>query len=338
MTNCQTTGQDSTATTKVCWFDILLADDFVLTELAGIVDVLMIANRVSVRPVFGWTYRSLSGGNVRSRTGAQVKTEKIPARVTSDYLFVLGNSDPDNPKLSVGSVLRKYTFRGVKVFLLAEAASRYITEYGAQHQMLTTHWENSALLRERRGVFDAETALAVEDGRIVTCAGMEATVDITLSLIRRHVSSATQMTVSDILLHERIRDFSTQQPFSGARGSNTGDAELDHCIELMSSNIDDPLPIRELVRLLGISSRSLERKFRSYLNATPNTYYRALRLAKANNLLLNTTLSVREVGLACGFGAGFSGLYKSFFGTTPLAMRKERLAAQFASGSFRDNR
>ena len=108
------------------------------------------------------------------------------------------------------------------------------------------------------------------------------------------------------------------------KGTNTGDKELDDCIELMTANIEEPLPIHELVRLLGISNRSLERKFRTFLDTTPNTYYRELRLSKANNLLLNTTLSVREIGLACGFGSGFSGLYKSFFGVTPLAMRKQR--------------
>lgn len=313
---------------QIWQFDILLADDFVLTELAGIVDVLMIANRVSVRPLFEWTYLSANGGFVRSRTGVFVETEKPVARPRADYLFVVGNSNPDNPALSVGNQIRSYTYRNAQVFLLAEAASRYITEYGDRHTSLTTHWENSALLKERTGAFSAGSALATEDGRVVTCAGMEATLDVTLTLIGRHVSSAAKMTVADIFLHERIRDYSTQQPFSGVKGTNTGDKELDDCIELMSANIEEPLPINELVRLLEISNRSLERKFRTYLNTTPNTYYRELRLAKANNLLVNTTLRVREVGLACGFGAGFSGLYKGFFGMTPLAMRKARRQAR----------
>ena len=169
--------------------------------------------------------------------------------------------------------------------MLAEAASRYIAEFGDKHAALTTHWENSALQRERHIAFQAGSALAVQDGSIVTCAGMGATVDITLALIGRHVSAAIRNTVADILLHERIRDYSTQQPYSGTRGSQTGDAELDECIELMSANIEDPLPINEIVRLLEISNRSLERKFRTYLDTTPNTYYRELRLAKANNLL-----------------------------------------------------
>lgn len=307
--------------------DIILADDFVLTELAGIVDVLMIANRISAQPVFDWTYLSINGGYVKSRTDAYVDTQKLSARPCAEYMFAIGCSDPDSPALSLGRHVQAYTYRNAQVFLLAEAASRYISEHGERHAAVTTHWENSSLLRERSGLFEAGTALAVEDGSIVTCAGMSSAIDITLALIGRHVSSAVKLTVADIMLHERIRDYATQQPFSGLRGSNTGDPELDRCIELMSNNIDEPLPINALVRILGLSNRSLERKFRTYLDTTPNTYYRELRLARANNLLLNTTLSVQEIGLACGFGGGFSGLYKSFFGITPLAMRKERRKA-----------
>lgn len=312
------------AITRIIQFDILVAEDYVLTELAGVVDVLMIANRVSVAPLFKWAFRSLSGGYIRSRTGVLVDTQKMPERPDADYLFVIGNSDPDNPALSVGNEVKKYTYRNAQVFLLAEAASRYINEHGARHHALTTHWENSVVLRERQGVFDAQSALAVEDGAVVTCAGMGSTVDVALAVVGRHVSSAVKMTVADILLHERIRDFSTQQPYSGVKATFTGDAELDDCVELMSANIEEPLPINELVRLLKISNRSLERKFRTYLETTPNTYYRELRLSKANNLLMNTTMSVREIGMACGFGSGFSSLYKSFFGKTPLTVRKQR--------------
>ena len=305
-------------------FDILVAPDYVLIEVAGLVEVLSIANRVSVPPMFSWTYRSKSGGAVRSRTGAVLETEPMPGKPDADYLFVIGNTDPDNPALSVGRCVSDYTYRGSQVFLLAEAASRYIGEHGDAGLIHTTHWENTMMLRERQAAFDARSLIAVEDGQIVTCAGMGATTDIALSVVGRHVSSVAKRTIADVMLHERIRDFSTPQPFGGVVGTFTGDRDLDQCIDLMQSNIEEPLPIRDLVENLGISSRSLERKFKSHLNSTPNTYYRELRLNRASNLLANTTLSVRDVGLACGFSNGFSSLYKSFFGITPHALRKQR--------------
>ncbi|MEX0319536.1 MULTISPECIES: GlxA family transcriptional regulator [unclassified Ruegeria] len=305
-------------------FDIIVADGFVLTELAGVVDVLRIANRVCPMPPFTFTYRSLKGGLVSSSAGAYVPTDPIPAQPRADYVFVIGNTDPDNPELSLARVISDYTYRDAKVFLLAEAASRYIKDKGAEDH--ATHWENASFLRERGAGFDAKFSIATEHGPVVTCAGMGATVDVALAVIGRHISGAARMTVADIMLHENIRDFSSMQPFSGIKTTTTGDQTLDQCIKIMQANIEEPVPINELVNALGLSNRSLERKFKSYLGTTPNGFYREMRLAKANNLLLNTTMSVREIGLACGFPNGFSAVYKSFYGITPFVLRRQRRA------------
>mgnify|MGYP005988904095 CR=1 FL=1 len=304
--------------------DILVSDGFVLIEVAAIVDVIRIANRVSAQPVFTWGYCSAHGGPIESRCRAFVNTDPYVDRPTADYAFVIGNSNPDAPALSLSSVINAYTYRNARVFLLAEAASRYIAEHPNAELAHTTHWENSALLRERTGVFDARNTIATQHGSVVTCAGMGATIDIALSVVGQHISAAATMTVADIFLHEKIRDFASLQPFSGLKSTATGDRELDKCLDLMQANIEEPLPIQTIVASIGISNRSLERKFRAHLNTTPNTYYRELRLAKANNLLLNTSLSVREIGMACGFSSGFSGLYKSFYKITPAVMRRQR--------------
>lgn len=305
-------------------FDILVAPGFVVSELAAIVDALNIANRVTAQNLFSWQFVSRKGGPVASRTRVTVDAQTVPAKPNADYLFVIGNTDPDAPDLSYGGAISTYTFRGAQIFLLAEAASRYISETGGDPRRHTTHWENTALLRERLGSFDTGATLAVEEGQVVTCAGMSATLDIILAVISRHISAAATRMVADIFLHEMIRDFGTRQPFSGLSSTTTGDTELDQCLDLMQANIEEPLSIHEICDLIQVSNRSLERKFRSFLNATPATYYRELRLSRANNLLLNTTMSVQEIGIACGFPSGFSGLYKNAFGITPLALRKSR--------------
>ncbi|MEM7089791.1 MAG: helix-turn-helix domain-containing protein [Pseudomonadota bacterium] len=303
-------------------FDILVAPGFVLLELAALVDVLRVANRVCPVPRFTYTYRSLRGGPVSSSSDACVSTDPVLPHPKAEYLFVIGNSDPDHPDLSLGRIVSDYTYRGAQVFLLAEAASRYIDEQGADD--LATHWENASFLRERGARFQAKLSIATEQGAVVTCAGMGATADIALAVIGRHISGPAKMTVADIMLHENIRDFSSMQPFSGVKTTATGDAKLDQCIKLMQANIEEPVQIHQLVDQLNLSNRSLERKFKTVFGTTPNGFYREMRLARANNLLLNTTMSVREIGLACGFPNGFSSVYKSFFGVTPFVMRRKK--------------
>jgi len=312
----------------LCYCDILVTDGFVLTEMAAVSDALRITNRVNATPLFSWTFRSAQGGPVASPSGATVMTEPFSDKARPEYVFAIGNAAANAPALSMGPTIRRYVHSGAQVFLMAEAASRHLKERGGEANGLVTHWENAVVLRERLELFGTGSALASRDGQVVTCAGMGATLDVVLSVIGRHVPSATLMTVRSIFLHEQIRDFSTRQTAEGATSGATGDANLKRAVAIMQNRIEDPIPIGDLVKTLGISSRSLERKFRAHLGTTPKTYYRQLRLTRANNLLLNTSMSVQEVGLATGFSGGLTPIYKQFFGATPLEMRRRRRKAE----------
>ena len=302
--------------------DLLLTEGFVLTEYAGVVDQLRLANRIGLKQFFSWRSLSARGGPVACPSDAVVQTVPFETYPEADYVFAVGNSDPAHPDLSMGRVIDTYLSRGTKVILLAEAASRFIGERGDQG--LTTHWENRAVLQENIGLEETTQVLATEQGQIITSAGMGSTVDVVLTIMARHIPAATVAAVADVLLHDRIRDLGTLQPFGGSGASLTGDKELDDCIALMQANIEEPLPIAELVRLVGVSSRSLERRFRDKLASRPAEYYRALRLNKANNLLLNTTMPINEIALACGFPSGFTPPYRAMFGLTPQAARKKK--------------
>lgn len=305
-------------TSVVC--DIIVAEGFVLTELAGVVDVLRLANRVSGRQIFDWCYRSLRGGHCGSSAGAVVDTDRITEKSSATYVFVLGNADPTHPHLALGPIISTYIWRQARVILLAEAASRYIAEQRNNCAKHTTHWENRTVLQEQ-GMFETRAALVSDEGPVITCAGMGATVDVTLSIVAKTVSPAAMTMVADILLHERVRHFQTLQPYAGRARRVTGDLDVDTCIAQMQDHIEEPLTIAEIVADLDISQRSLERKFHTHLGRSPNAYYRQLRLTKANNLLLNTQMPIHEVGLACGFPSGFSGIYKQSFGKTPRDAR-----------------
>jgi transcriptional regulator GlxA family with amidase domain len=174
-------------------------------------------------------------------------------------------------------------------------------------------------------LFETGAALAADDGVVMTCAGMGATVDMMLSIAALHLSSAAMMTVADVLLHERIRHFNTLQPYAGRAVHAMGDDDLDVCVGLMQSNIEVPLPIETIATQAKVSKWSLERKFHKIMQTTPNGYYRELRLAHANNLLLNTNMTIQEIGLATGFSSGFARVYRTVFGMTPYASRQKRI-------------
>ena len=311
------------AKAQVATFDILVTDGFVLTEFAAIVDVLRAANRIRGYVPFDWTVRSVKGGKVESGAGAFVDTLPVSERPDADYLLVLGNADPKCAELSYGPLINLYTFRKIQVFLFAEAASRYICENPDKSSDLTTHWENGAVLQENQSMSDTSYTLASRDGLIVSCAGMGATIDVVLAIVGRYMSQAAVLNIADIHLHHKIRDFGTLQPFDRRSSPTTGDRGLDRCLDLMQAHTEDPMQISQLVSELGISGRSLERKFKEHLKTTPHKFYRELRLNKANNLLLNTDMTIQEIGLACGFASGFTSFFKERFGVTPTFRRRQ---------------
>ena len=77
---------------------------------------------------------------------------------------------------------------------------------------------------------------------------------------------------------------------------------------------------------LGGHRRQLERIFKQYLNRVPSQYYLELRLNKARQMLMQTSKSIIQIGLSCGFSSGphFSSAYRNFFGATPREDRNQR--------------
>jgi transcriptional regulator GlxA family with amidase domain len=96
----------------------------------------------------------------------------------------------------------------------------------------------------------------------------------------------------------------------------------------MEQNLENPVPRAELARTANVSLRQLERLFRLHLGRSLGEHYLALRLDRARDLLRQTSLSVLETGLACGFASAshFSRAYRLRFCHSPRAERAPETA------------
>jgi len=83
--------------------------------------------------------------------------------------------------------------------------------------------------------------------------------------------------------------------------------------------------VRDILRELPVSRRSLEIQFRRYLGRSPAEEIRRVRLERGRELLARGDLSVSEIAAACGFANGtrFGVAFRKRFGKTPLAYRKQ---------------
>ena len=305
--------------------DIILSDGFVMTELSGVVDVLRLANRVVDKKMFTFRYVSPEAGVVKSSADTWLNASALSNSPDADIAVFLGNSDLNFTSREIEKAVHKYRYTNAKVVLLAEAAAIYISANSDDGFGHTTHWENRLLLEERSGLYDIAPSLAVSTDKIVTCAGLVSTYDIMLQIVAGYLSKAKLLTISSILLLDKVRSFETRQPGAMDALSAGKDSHIDQAIKMMQSNIEEPLKTTELAKVLGQTTRSLERQFLRHLGRSPGRFYRELRLIRAQNFLANTDMSILEIAAACGFGSNFGKIYKAYYGKTPRETRKERL-------------
>ena len=94
----------------------------------------------------------------------------------------------------------------------------------------------------------------------------------------------------------------------------------------MKNNFQRPVYLEELARLASVSNATLMRHFRASFGCTPMEYLRSLRLRHAAELLLNSSLSVKEISDMSGFvtQAYFFRAFRRNYGVSPAGFRKTR--------------
>jgi transcriptional regulator GlxA family with amidase domain len=193
----------------------------------------------------------------------------------------------------------------------------------------TIHWPYTGLFAERFPNIVVSSHIFEIDRERVTAAGGNAAQDLLLALITAHHGQEMTADVMDQLGIERARSHDERQrvPLSARIGG--GQPKLTEAVSLMEANFEEPLPTEEIARLVGVSRRQLERLFKQHLDSLPSRYYLEMRLTRARQLLRETSQSILQIGLSCGFSSGphFSSAYRGHFGMTPRDERSRRLTA-----------
>lgn len=195
------------------------------------------------------------------------------------------------------------------------------------------HWRMLEEFRERFPAVLAGTRLfELDEGRL-SSSGCAIT-DLFLTLVSEQHGPDLAALVAEDLNVERIRAGSEQQrvPLRNRLGSTH--PKLTQAVILMEANIEEPLTTDEIARHVCVSRRQLERIFKQYLNSVPSQYYLELRLNRARQMLQQTSKSIIQIGLSCGFSSGphFSSAYRNCFGVTPRDDRNQYRAQQAQDG------
>ncbi|MET0698808.1 MAG: helix-turn-helix domain-containing protein [Mycobacterium sp.] len=168
----------------------------------------------------------------------------------------------------------------------------------------TTHWKFAGDLRALHpGVVVDENVLFVDDGDVLTSAGLAAGIDLCLHIIRRDHGSAVANAVARFCVVPPWRE-GGQAQFIGRQLPTADQSSTADTRAWAAEHLDEPLTVEQLARHAGMSPRTFNRRFRDETGQSPGVWVRSRRIDKARELLEQRDLPVDEVARLAGLGSG----------------------------------
>ena len=327
---------DMETTTKLRRIGFLLIPNFSLIAFSSALDALRMANRMRGQQIYEWKVLTFNGEPISSSSGLTITPDgDIKCAADLDILFVCaGDKVHLTLDKSLFFSLRKLAQK--KVALGAICTGSYMLACAGllDGYRCTIHWENMASMREEFPRIIVTQELFEIDRDRYTCSGGIAPLDMMLNIISHHHGAQLAVAISEEFICERIRGRHDRQRVPLRLHLGTGQPKLVEAVALMEANLEEPMSLDELAQHVRLSRRQLERLFQKHLSCVPTRYYLELRLAKARQLLLQTSMSIVDVAFASGFVSAphFSKCYRDFYGIPPRDERRQRRPA--ASGDM----
>jgi transcriptional regulator GlxA family with amidase domain len=313
-------------------FGFLTLPRYSMIAFSNAVEVLRMANYLSGETLYRWTVYSTDGAPVAASNGLTVlQTEQLNERSAPDILFVCGGIDVGAATDDeVIRVLRSAARADIPLGALCTGSFALAKAGLLDGYRCAIHWENMSALHELFPQIIFSQELFVIDRDRYTCSGGTAPLDLMLNLVTPRIGKVMATGISDQFIVDRIRDSKDRQHIPLAARLGFNHRALSEAAALMEGNIEEPLSLEELAEMVMMSQRQLQRMFRHYLGVTPTQYYLHLRLRRARELLLQTSMSIMDVTVACGFQSPchFSKSYRNLFGYSPSRERRQGVIAR----------
>jgi transcriptional regulator GlxA family with amidase domain len=249
---------------------------------------------------------------------------RLPLLARADTVIVPGIDDVDRRvPPTVLRAIRRAADRGARVASICSGAFVLAATGVLDGLRATTHWLAAAELSRRHpGVEVDPNVLYVDNGRVLTSAGAAAGFDLCLHLVRRDLGAEAAAAVARLAVMPLERaggqaQFITHAPPEAPAG-------LVQVLAWIEQNLSRRLPLAAVARRAAMSTRTLSRRFRDEVGATPAAWVAQARVRRAQRLLETTDLSVEQVAGEVGFRSAsvLREHFASAVGTSPMTYRR----------------
>jgi transcriptional regulator GlxA family with amidase domain len=301
-----------------------------MLSFSSAVESLRIANRMADKTLYEWMLVGEGGDMVRCSAGtAFVLDDGLTDLNRDDTVILCGGIDVQRATTKkLLNWIRREARKGIVMGGICTAAYSLARAGLLDGKKATIHWENQDSFAEEFEDVELTKSVFVVDGNRLSTAGGTSSIDLMLKVIADEHGEELANAVADQMIYSSIRTDQDTQRLSVPTRIGVRHPKLSLVIQMMETNIEEPISPAKLAKDVAMSTRQLERLFRRYLNRSPKRYYMELRLQKARNLLMQTDMSVINVALACGFASPshFSKCYRAHYDTTPYRERGSHAA------------
>jgi transcriptional regulator GlxA family with amidase domain len=267
-----------------------------------------------------------SPGRVPTTTGFAVHVDRGLEAIRDADTVIVPGFDPPSWELSgaVLEALRAAHARGARVGSICTGAFALAAAGLLDGRRATTHWAYAQRLARMYPQVEVDAGvLYVDEGDVVTSAGVAAGIDLCLHLVRRDVGAEAANAIARQIVVAPHRD-GGQAQFVDAPLPATDERGLAATRAWTLDRLREPLTVAAMARQAGCSERTFARRFRAETGTTPLQWLLRERVLHARRLLEATDLPIEDVACEAGFGtaASLRTHFRRSTATSPLAYRR----------------
>jgi transcriptional regulator GlxA family with amidase domain len=307
----------------------LCLDRLVAFDLAAPAQAFTLAVRSDGEPLYEFSTCSPGGGELRTTTGFSVRPQgDLEALEAADTVVVPAYRDvfaPPPPEAL--AAMLSAAERGARVLSVCTGAFALAHAGLLDGHRATTHWAFAAGLAELFPAIEVDArALYVDEGKVMTSAGLSAGIDLCLHVIREDFGAAVGERAARHMVAAPHREggqaqFIERPPVAAVGGATTS---LEETRRWAAKRLHEPLDVAAMARHASVSPRTFARRFREETGTTPLRWLLARRVDEARRLLEETDLPIDAIAWQAGFGtaASLRDHFRRATATTPTAYRR----------------
>lgn len=241
-------------------------------------------------------------------------------------VIVPGWPNPDTPPpAELLQALRRAHQRGARIVGFCLGAFVLAAAGLLEGRRATTHWRHAAELARRHPQVQVDPlVLYIDDGDIVTSAGVAAALDCCLHLLRQRYGAEAANHAARRLVVSPNRQGGQAQYIEQPVYNAVGKDRLSQVMEWMAQHPETPHTLDELAARAAMSRRTFTRRFRQKTGLTVGQWLLEQRLALAQRLLESSAHPIERVAEQAGFAspALFRRSFSQAFGVKPSDWRR----------------